>query len=249
MEQTATTTDDGVSHIMSRMTELKSLEKELGLSFSDKDLLKLAFVHSSYINENPGVLPESNERLEYLGDAILGLAVAHELYRRYPEKQEGDLTNLRSALVRGDTLAEVANTLRLGEFLLMGVGEDAGGGRERRSNLAAVFEALLGAILEDRGYEAAEAYVLKVLAIELDAVEDLGGVKNAKSALQELLQGRGMPPPTYQVVATTGREHTRTFTSEVLINGKVRGKGIGRRKALSEQEAAADALQALEDKG
>ena len=234
---------------MSQMTDLNSLEKELGLDFKDKGLLKLAFVHSSYINENPGVLPESNERLEYLGDAILGLAVAHELYRRYPAKQEGDLTNLRSVLVRGDTLAEVANTLHLGEFLLMGVGEDAGGGRERRSNLAAVFEALVGAILEDRGYDAAESYVLKVLARELDAVEDLGGVKNAKSALQELLQGRGMPPPTYQVVDTTGKDHTRTFTSEVLVNGKVRGKGTGRRKALSEQEAAADALQALADNG
>ena len=231
------------------MPDLVSLEKELELNFKDKDLLELAFVHSSYINENPGVLPESNERLEYLGDAILGLAVARELYRRYPTKQEGDLTNLRSALVRGDTLAEVAQSLHLGEYLLMGVGEDAGGGRERSSNLAAVFEALVGAVLEDRGYQAAEAFVLRVLEKQLDAVEELGGVKNAKSALQELLQGRGMSPPTYQVVEMTGKDHTRTFTSEVLINGKVVGKGTGRRKALSEQEAAADALRALEDEG
>ncbi len=234
---------------MSRMSDLHSIEDELGVSFRDKDLLKLAFVHSSYINENPGVLPESNERLEYLGDAILGLAVAHELYRRYPTKQEGDLTNLRSALVRGDTLAEVADSLHLGGYLLMGVGEDAGGGRERRSNLAAAFEALVGAILEDRGYEAAEVFVLKVLARQLDTVEDLGGVKNAKSALQELLQGRGMLPPTYQVVAITGKDHTRSFTSEVLINGKVMGKGTGRRKAQSEQEAAAEALKNLKDEG
>ncbi|MCH8062690.1 MAG: ribonuclease III [Chloroflexi bacterium] len=231
------------------MSDLQSIEDGLGVDFKNKELLKLAFVHSSYINENPGVLPESNERLEYLGDAILGLAVAHELYRRYPTKQEGDLTNLRSALVRGDTLAEVAQSLHLGEYLVMGVGEDAGGGRERRSNLAAVFEALVGAVLEDRGYEAAEAFVLKVLARQLDSVEELGRGKNAKSALQELLQGRGMSPPTYQVVDMTGKDHTRTFTSEVLINGKVMGKGAGRRKALSEQEAAADALRAFEDEG
>ena len=231
------------------MSELQSIEEELEINFRDKDLLKLAFVHSSYINENPGVLPESNERLEYLGDAILGLAVARELYRRYPTKQEGDLTSLRSALVRGDTLAEVAHAMHLGEYLLMGVGEDAGGGRERRSNLAAAFEALVGAILEDRGYEAAESFVLKVLARQLDTVEEPGRVKNAKSALQELLQGRGMSPPTYQVVAMTGKDHTRTFTSEVLIDGKVMGKGSGHRKALSEQQAAADALQALQDEG
>ena len=231
------------------MSDLQSIEDELGVSFKNKELLKLAFVHSSYINENPGVLPESNERLEYLGDAILGLAVAHELYRRYPTKQEGDLTNLRSALVRGDTLAEVAQSLNLGEYLVMGVGEDAGGGRERRSNLAAVFEALVGAVLEDRCYEAAEAFVLKVLARQLDSVEELGRAKNAKSALQELLQGRGMSPPTYQVVDMTGKDHTRTFTSEVLIDGKVMGRGTGRRKALSEQEAAAEALRALEDEG
>ena len=231
------------------MSDLQSIEDGLGVDFKNKELLKLAFVHSSYINENPGVLPESNERLEYLGDAILGLAVAHELYRRYPTKQEGDLTNLRSALVRGDTLAEVAQSLHLGEYLVMGVGEDAGGGRERRSNLAAVFEALVGAVLEDRCYEAAEAFVLKVLARQLDSVEELGRGKNAKSALQELLQGRGMSPPTYQVVDMTGKDHTRTFTSEVLINGKVMGNGTGRRKALSEQEAAADALQAIEGEG
>lgn len=229
------------------MSEVRAIEEALGLSFKNKELLKLAFVHSSYINENPGVLPESNERLEYLGDAILGLAVAHELYRRYPTKQEGDLTNLRSALVRGDTLAEVAQSLHLGEYLVMGVGEDAGGGRERRSNLAAVFEALVGALLEDRGYEAAEVFVLKVLARQLDSVEELGKGKNAKSALQELLQGKGMLPPTYQVVEMTGKDHTRTFTSQVLVNGKVMGKGTGSRKALSEQEAAAAALQALED--
>ena len=165
------------------MSDLQSIEDGLGVDFKNKELLKLAFVHSSYINENPGVLPESNERLEYLGDAILGLAVAHELYRRYPTKQEGDLTNLRSALVRGDTLAEVAQSLHLGEYLVMGVGEDAGGGRERRSNLAAVFEALVGAVLEDRCYEAAEAFVLKVLARQLNSVEELGRGKNAKSAL------------------------------------------------------------------
>ena len=234
---------------MTQMSDLESLEKELEINFRNRELLKLAFVHSSYINENPGVLPESNERLEYLGDAILGLAVARELYRRYPTKQEGELTNLRSALVRGDTLAEVAQSLHLGEYLVMGVGEDAGGGRERRSNLAAVFEALVGAVLEDRGYEAAEAFVLKVLARQLDSVEELGKGKNAKSALQELLQGKGMSPPTYQVVEMTGKDHTRTFTSEVLIDGKVMGKGSGHRKALSEQQAAADALQALQDEG
>ena len=135
------------------MSPLEDVEQSLGLSFRCRELLELAFVHGSYLNENPDDFGESNERLEFLGDALIGLVIAHEVYDRFPERQEGELTALRSALVRGDTLAQTAASLRLGQFMFMGEGEEASGGRERQSTLAAVFEALVGAVLLDKGYD------------------------------------------------------------------------------------------------
>ena len=131
------------------------IEEWLGILVRDRSLIESAFIHSSYLNENPGQFPESNERLEFLGDALIGLVIAHEVYSRFPDRQEGELTTLRSSLVRDDTLARIAESMRLGDRLLLGRGEDAGGGRGRPSNLAGAFEALVGALLLDQGFHGA----------------------------------------------------------------------------------------------
>ena len=227
--------------------ELKSLADELGFSFNNGDLFSLAFVHSSYVNENPEAFPESNERLEFLGDALVGLVVAHELYQRYPDRPEGDLTALRSALVKGETLALIADSLQLGQYLLMGKGEEASGGRKRPSNLAATFEALVGAVFLDQGYDEARDFVLRVLSDALSSVGKRISLKNSKSLLQELVQGKGKAVPSYRVVEVTGEDHARTFTVEVVISGAVMGSGTGSRKSTAEREAASEALRAMRE--
>jgi len=217
-----------------------------GVSFRDKGLLDLALVHSSYLNERPGAFPESNERLEFLGDACLGLTVAEELYRRYPDWPEGNLTSARSVLVRGESLADIATRLDLGRFMYMGRGEEAGGGRDRPTNLAAAFEALVGALLLDQGYEAARDFVLKVLTDSMTALDERVVHKDPKSALQEVVQARGQAPPVYHIVGISGLEHARQFTAEVAVAGEVMGRGTGTRKSEAEQRAAGEALRRLE---
>ena len=227
------------------MQEPDSLEASLGLSFNDPDLLRLALVHGSCLNEDPDGPSESNERLEFLGDAVIGLAVAREVYRRYPDRPEGELTALRSALVRGDTLARMADSMGLGAHLLMGRGEEDGGGRERPSNLAAALEALVGAVFLDRGYQDARDFVLRVLSEELSAVGERRTLKNPKSLLQELVQRDGGEPPSYRISEVTGEEHARRFSVEAVLAGKVVGRGTGRRKSQAEEAAAREALKAL----
>lgn len=227
------------------LRELGPLEDALGVVFRQKDLLNLALAHSSFIHENPDVLPLSNERLEFLGDAVLGTATAGELYERYPDWPEGELTLARSALVRGETLAVAAEGLGLGEQLYMGRGEEAGGGRKRAANLAAAFEAVVGALFLDQGYEVARDFVLRVLSDELSDLALSGVPGNAKSVLQEALQARGQPAPSYEIVEVAGQEHARQFTAEVTVDGEVAGRGTGARKAQAESAAAAEALKAL----
>ncbi len=228
------------------MDQLDSLEDSLGVVFRDKELLRLALIHSSYVNENPEEYPESNERLEYLGDAHVGLVVAHELFERYPDRPEGELTALRSELVRGETLARIAQSLRLGQYLFMGKGEEANGGRERHSNLAAAFESLVGALLVDQGYGASRDFVLRILSDEIASVTKRSGApKNPKSTLQEIVQRRGGPSPSYRIIEVSGEDHEREFTAEVVVRGEVVGRGTGRRKSLAERAAAQQALEVL----
>lgn len=231
------------------LLDIDALERDLGLSFVSKSLLWVALTHSSYLNENPGIFAESNERLEFLGDAVIGLAVGHELFDRYPDVSEGALTIMRSAIVSRETLSRIAQSMRLDVHLIMGKGEEAAGGRQRSRNLAGVFEAVVGALIVDQGYEAARQFVLRAVAHELEETDEIGALKSPKSVLQELLQSRGMTSPTYRLVEETGRDHLRQFTSEVLIEGKVMGRGKGKRKVLAEQEAAREALKALGYKG
>ncbi len=225
--------------------DLDSFARSLGVPFSDAELLRLAFTHSSYANENPDAAGVSNERLEFLGDAVVGLAVAERAYTEHPTRGEGDLTSLRAALVQDETLARVARSLDLGRFMLMGRGEDASGGRERTSNLAALFEAFAGAVFLDQGFAVARGFVVRSLSAEMDAIPDPAPPRNAKSQLQETLQSQGMEPPTYHIVGMEGADHARTYTAEVLVDGEPLAQGSGPRKATAEREAAQRALERL----
>ena len=225
---------------------LGDLERALGLNFRNRRLLEQAFVHSSFFNENPGLYKYSNERLEFLGDAVVGLAVAHELFVRFPNIPEGEMTALRGALVSRWALAELAEAYRLGEYLLLGEGEDSTGGRSRQSNLANVFEALVGAVFRDRGYSAARPLVLKAMSDKIDALAASGVSKDPKSRLQELVQSIDKGMPTYEVVARSGPEHRRRFTVQVFVSGVAIGEGEAPRKVDAERQAALQAIKALE---
>lgn len=216
------------------------------MRFKDPALLQQALVHSSYVNENPESAPESNERLEFLGDAVLGLVVADDLFAAYPDQDEGKLTELRTHLVRRDTLAKAARRLKLGEALLLGRGEEVGGGRGRPTNLAHAYEAVVGAIFLDGGLTGARRFVRRSLSSEFDLGADRVFPMDPKSRLQEISQSRYQTTPLYRVVEAEGPDHARRFTVEVVINDRTLGTGKGRSKQQAEKEAAREALKRLE---
>ena len=222
------------------------LETRLGLYFADGSLLAEALTHPSAVNEDPQAYPTSNQRLEFLGDALLGLVVAQELYMRLPAAQEGTLTELRADVVRGETLARVARSLSLGALLRLGQGEESSGGRERDSNLAAALEALMGAVLVDRDIEEACDVALRLIGPELERVIREGADRDPKSRLQHVTQGMGIGSPTYRTVSESGPEQGRVFEVEALVAGRVLGTGSGRRKVDGERAAAREALAMLE---
>jgi len=217
----------------------------LGHSFADISLLQHALAHRSWCGEQEGGAP-SNERLEFLGDAVLGLAVARYTYATYPDFPEGMLAKVRSAVVNARVLAEVADRLRVGEVLLLGRGEEASGGRNKASILADAFEAVLGAIYLDAGWDAAEMLVLR----ELHDLIARAGLEpddfDHKSRLQELAVRDGKGTPRYVVIGS-GPDHDRTYTAEVFVAGTRRGEGAGRSKKDAEQNAARDAWEGLHD--
>ncbi len=225
---------------------LKRLQDSLGLSFRDQELLRLALTHPSYVNEHPEEAGVSNQRLEFLGDAVIDLVVAREMYQRLPGLDEGDLTELRSQVVRGQVLARVARRLGLGRYLLLGQGEASAGGSDRDSNLAAALEALVGAVFLDRGYAAAQRLVSRILEPELTQARAEGVSKDPKSQLQERMQRDGKGTPGYQVVSTEGPPHQRRFTVHVIVDGQVLGTGQGSRRVDAERQAAAQALKTME---
>ena len=226
-----------------------ALEGTLGVRFNERGLLHQALVHRSFLNEQADRSLASYDRLEYLGDAFLGWVAAAELYRLYPYYDEGELTRARASLVRGETLAEVARSLGLGAYLLLGQGEEASGGRDRSRNLAGALEAVVGATLLDQGEEAARSLVLRWFQPRIQAMGDTGAERDAKSALQEFLQGHGLPLPVYETVSDTGEPHDKTFAVQVLVDGRTMGAGAGRRRADAEQSAAREALAALQTSG
>jgi ribonuclease-3 len=224
----------------------RSLEERLGVKFEDPALLRQALVHSSYVNENPDLAPESNERLEFLGDAVLGLVVADDLYAAFPGEDEGKLTELRTHLVRRDTLAKAAAQLQLGEELLLGRGEEGGGGRERPTNLAHVYESVVGAIFLDGGLPAAQDFVRRSLGEDFASVHQRAFPGDPKSRLQELSQSRYQTTPVYRLIEAEGPDHARRFRVEVVIDGRALGTGSGHSKQQAEKEAASLALEQLE---
>ena len=228
---------------------LSELEKTSGIIFNDKSLLRRALTHRSYINENPDHPLSDNERLEFLGDAVLDFLTAKYLYNRFPEMAEGRLTSLRAALVKRETLAHFAGALNLGPYLMLSRGEAESGGRKRQALLCATFEALVGAILLDQGLQAVEDFVLRCIEPEISRILEEELYKDAKSMLQELTQGELQLTPIYRTVAERGPDHAKEFTIEVLIGDVAYGRGIGHNKQVAEQEAAKVALQRLRPLG
>jgi ribonuclease III len=206
--------------------------------FRNQDLLTTALTHRSALNEKTSTSIESNERLEFLGDAVLELSTTIFLYKELPQEQEGMLTAFRSALVKTTTLAEVAQVLNLGEKLYMSKGEEASGGRQNASLLANTVEALLGALYLDQGFDAVDAFLQKYLFPRLPDILQKKLYKDPKSHLQELVQAKGFDAPEYLVIDESGPDHDRQFTVKVLINGKEGGQGKGRSKQLAQQDAA-----------
>ena len=229
------------------MASQDALEERLGVKFKNPGLLHQALVHSSYVNENPDLAPESNERLEFLGDAVLGMVVAEDLYQAYPGQDEGTLTELRAHLVRRDTLADAGRALRLGEELRLGRGEAAGGGHDRPTNLAHVYEAVVGAIYLDLGLASARDFIRRSLEEQYQVAAERAVPLDPKSRLQELSQALYQRTPRYSVMEAEGPDHEREFTVEVIIDDRSLGVGKGRSKQLAEKAAAGQALKRLEE--
>ena len=226
--------------------QLAEIAAALELEFDDISLLEQALVHGSFVSEFPGVFEESNQRLEFLGDAVLGLIVAQELMTRFPEWPEGRMTQVRATLVDGQSLSEIGARLGLGNWLVMGKGEIDRGGSERKSNLVDAFEALVGALFLDQGYEASREFALRVMDPELEiAAEAETAPRHPKSLLHEAAMERGYGPPVYETVGMKGPSHDPTFTVQAVVNGVAMGTGQGRSKKLAGAEAAVAALGAL----
>jgi ribonuclease-3 len=228
------------------MIDIAKAEQSLNVTFSDKALLQRALTHRSYLNENPDHPLEDNERLEFLGDAILDFITAEYLYNHFPEMAEGQLTNLRSALVRTETLAYFATELNLGDYLFLGRGEEECGGRQRRAILCDAFEAFVGALYLEQGLDFTRQYVYKLIEPELEGILILDTQKDAKSQLQEIVQSRYQLTPTYRTIKEEGPDHAKEFTVEALIGDKAYGRGRGFSKQTAAQAAAQQALAALE---
>lgn len=216
----------------------------LNLPFSNHSLVSRALTHRSYLNEYPEAI-EDNERLEFLGDAVLDFLVGSWLYNRFPEMREGQLTRMRSALVRTEQLAVFARGIDLGKAMRLGRGESQAGGRERQALLCACFEALIGAIYLDAGLDVVKEFIKPMLEKAVLRILKEHSDQDPKSHLQEVVQKDGNEPPYYRTVSATGPEHKKTFEVEVLVNGSVLGRGVGHSKRSAAKAAARNALISL----
>lgn len=228
------------------MISFEPLEASLGIKFQNPQLLRQAFTHSSYVNESKakGRITEDNERLEFLGDAVLELCISEFLYRTYSNMSEGDMTKLRAAIVCEPSLKSFADALDFGRYLLLGKGEELTGGRSRPSLLADVFESFIGALYLDRGYDAVNQFLEKLVFPKI-LEGSFSRIHDFKSQLQEVVQRRGLGAIMYRIVDERGPAHHREFVAEVLLNNQLVGRGSGRSKKEAEQKAAEEALQAL----
>ncbi len=225
------------------MPEFEGHAKQLGLTFNNLDLLIEALTHRSYLNENKATITHHNERLEFLGDAVLELAVTHFLFTKFPTKPEGDLTAYRAALVNTFSLADTATEIGLNDMLLLSKGEAKDTGRARQIILANAFEALLGAIYLDQGYETAEAFIAKHLYGKIDDVIAKRTWQDAKSHFQEVAQDRKSTTPHYKTLKEDGPDHDKKFTVGVFVGTQQVAEGVGNSKQEAEQSAAQAALE------
>jgi ribonuclease-3 len=219
------------------------LETNIGTTFKNKDLLRQAFIHRSYLNENRTVKLEHNERLEFLGDAVLELVITDYLYKKYPEKNEGDLTAYRSSLVNSNTLSDVAEKIGLNPFLLLSKGEAKDTGRARQFILANTFEALVGAIYIDQGYEAANTFIESHLFGLIEDIIEKNKYIDSKSKFQEQAQEKVGITPAYKLIKETGPDHNKIFTVGVYLREDLVVTGDGKSKQEAEQDAAEKALE------
>lgn len=226
------------------MSSFDAFQDRLGHQFCEPALLRLAITHPS-ISHELGASHEHNQRLEYLGDAVLQLVLTRELYDRYPQHDEGPLTKIRAQLVNQVSLAHHGRRLGLGEHLILSRGEQLNGGRERPSILADAYEAILGALFLDGGYDVARAFVLQSFSEALSEIEIVAATDNPKGSLQEILQAISSEAPQYQVLAATGPDHDRVFECAVQHKGEEIGRGRGKSKKLAESQAAVAALERL----
>jgi ribonuclease-3 len=226
------------------MSELAAFQERLGYRFRDENLLRLALTHPSIAHE-ANAATAHNQRLEFLGDSVLGLALTRQLYEKFPGVDEGALTKSRAKLVNAGSLAGHGRALGLGALLIVSRGEENNGGRERASALTDAFEALLGAIFLDGGFDAAQEFILREFAADFGTLAEPAGIENPKGELQELLQSRSPNAPQYQTVSAEGPDHDRDFECAVLHDGAELARGRGKSKKAAESDAALAALQKL----
>ena len=225
------------------MEQFEKFEESVGITFKDKDLLKKAFTHRSYLNENEAEGIQHNERLEFLGDAVLELVVTSYLYKTYPDNPEGDLTAYRSSLVNTISISEAATILNMNEYLLLSKGESKDTGKARQYILANAYEAIIGAIYLDQGYDVAQKFIALSLFDVLQGIIDKKLYKDAKSYVQELAQEHVSVTPTYEVLNESGPDHDRDFEVGVYFGEELIARGKGKAKQEAEQEAARAALE------
>jgi ribonuclease III len=227
------------------MRPAAALIERLGLPVRDLDLLQQALIHSSYLHEHRDLAAGHNERLEFLGDSVVNLAISDALYRRHPDDDEGVLSARRASIVSTAGLARLATRLELGEYLLLGEGESQRGGRRRPALLASAFEALVGAVYLDLGYDAASGFVIALATPELTSDRPLGALKSPKSRLQEYTQRLSGERPQYRVLDAVGPDHNKVFRIEVAVGGLVIGVGQGHSRRVAETDAAAHGIETL----
>jgi ribonuclease-3 len=228
--------------------DIKKLLSELGLKVNDISIYERAFTHRSFLNEfKEDQTLLHNERLEFLGDAVLELIVSEFLFKTYPDRPEGELTSFRAATVKTDTLAQTSRELGYGPVLRMSKGEEATGGRDKDYLLANTFEAVLGAVYLDQGYEASEEFVTRVLVHKLDGIVENRLDIDSKTKFQEVAQAKFKLTPTYEVISEVGPDHEKTFTMGVYIGDKEYGRGEGKSKQRAEEEAAEKALKKVDN--
>jgi ribonuclease III len=230
-----------------RMQRLRELEERLGYRFGDIGLLENALTHRSFVNENPALPSKDNERLEFLGDAVLELTITDMLMRKFPDAAEGQLSKLRASVVNEQPLAELARRFRLGEFLLLGRGEETSGGRMKPSLLANAFESMIAALFLDSGFDRTAAFIESFFAPLIDQGGTTPVYRDYKTAVQEVCQIRFRDVPRYVLISEIGPDHDKRFETSLVVGERIIATGTGRNKKEAEQQAAKTAMQALQE--